>query len=412
MQPLQSVVARGRISILVLKRRAMAKEMAVACRDVKCKRQLCRSARRQTHMQVRERKLRLDLLAELRSAGAQSSTNQEDLEGNHELAPASQEITQRPSSQPQASTQQPQQSVLFNLPKDVFDSILDRVNPGVICSVLRPSCMQMRATLNETWWTQYCQRKLSGRQGFAYDLMRTRSGSAMHLALRLYPLLLQADWQFAAAAAEYKRAIALGQGPSESYAALAWLLMFGREGLPQGRPESFQVAEAGMRLGCVHCTGIVAHCLLELEGSGSAVMDRVRALQLARESAAAGSRYGQFVLGRMHWFGWGALVPNAAEALVHFRLAAAQGLEQAQRWHGIMYTVGSGVAQDHTEALRLYRQAADQGLPYACNEVACCYERGRGTAADRAEAIRWYKIALAGGWRDAAQALRRLGVAC
>ena len=70
------------------------------------------------------------------------SANQE--EGNHELVPASQEIAERPSSQPLASTQQPQHSVLLNLPKDVFDSVLDRVNPGVICSVLRTSCMQMR----------------------------------------------------------------------------------------------------------------------------------------------------------------------------------------------------------------------------------------------------------------------------
>ena len=75
-----------------------------------------------------------------------------------------------------------------------------------------------------------------------------------------------------------------------------------------------------------------------------------------------------------------------------------------------MYSLGSGVARDHTEALRLYRQAADQGLPYACNEVAHCYEKGRGTAVDKTEAIRWYKIALAGGWSDAARALRHLGL--
>jgi TPR repeat protein len=338
----------------------------------------------------------------------QRCTQEED---NRELVYSSQQdIHQRPPTQPLADTvtQQQQHCALFDLPDCIFNSILDRVSAGAICSVLRTSCKQMRATLNETWWTEYCQHKLSGWKGFGYDLIQTRSGSAMDLAMRLCPLLLQADWQFAAAAAEYELAIVLGQGPQEAYAELAWLKLFGREGLPKGMEESLQVAEAGMRLGCVHCTGIVAYCFTD--GCERLKIDRVRALQLARESAAAGSRYGQFVLGRLHWFGWGGLAMNVAEGLMHFRLAAAQGLDQAQRWLGMMYRVGSGLAPDQAEALRWYRKAADQGLPYACYEVAHCYEDGRGVAANRTKAIRWYKVALAAGWSDAANHLRRFGL--
>ena len=325
----------------------------------------------------------------------------------------SQEIAERQPLQLFKATQRPQHSALLSLPKDLFDSVLDHVNAGAICSVLRMSCKQICSTLNEIWWTQYCQRKLSGREEINCDAIKTRSGSAMHLALWLCPLLLRADWQFAAAAAEYERAIALEQMPSEAYAELSWLLIFGRDGVPKNEAKGLQVAEAGKRLGCMHCRGVVAHCIVE-GFLGGVEMGSLRdsqllvALQLARESAAAGSRYGQFVMGRLHWFVGEGRANNTASVHMYFRPAATQGLDQAQ-WHlGIVYGVGDGVAQDSAEALRWHRLAADQGHPQACYYVSLSYELGLGIGADRAEAVRWYKIALSAGWSYAAVGLRRL----
>ena len=51
-----------------------------------------------------------------------------------------------------------------------------------------------------------------------------------------------------------------------------------------------------------------------------------------------------------------------ATALSLFRLAADQGLANAQYNLGVMYERGEGVPQDYKEAVRLYRLAADQGL--------------------------------------------------
>ena len=44
-----------------------------------------------------------------------------------------------------------------------------------------------------------------------------------------------------------------------------------------------------------------------------------------------------------------------------YRLAAEQGLAEAQFYLGVMYRDGQGVAQDDVEAVRLWRLAAEQG---------------------------------------------------
>jgi TPR repeat protein len=72
----------------------------------------------------------------------------------------------------------------------------------------------------------------------------------------------------------------------------------------------------------------------------------VRGLQLACESATAGIKYGQHVLGRSYHSGARELQQDAAEALVYLRLAAEQGLEMAQQDLGELRERGIVVAQD------------------------------------------------------------------
>ena len=68
-----------------------------------------------------------------------------------------------------------------------------------------------------------------------------------------------------------------------------------------------------------------------------------KGLALGRESAAAGSCFGQFVVGSCYYFGAG-VAQDKAEAVRLWRLAAAQGDANAQSNLGVMFANGEGVA--------------------------------------------------------------------
>ena len=137
--------------------------------------------------------------------------------------------------------------------------------------------------------------------------------------------------------------------------------------------------------------------------------DAARSLALARASAGKGSKYGQLTLGKLYRLGEGGVAQDYAAAVAQFRLATAQGYDEAQNDLGYMHHKGQGVARDNAEALRWYKLAAAQGLGGALYNVGWFYEKGYSVAADRAEAIRWYKRAAAAGDTDAPNRLKRLG---
>jgi hypothetical protein len=149
----------------------------------------------------------------------------------------------------------------------------------------------------------------------------------------------------------------------KSLALKAWLFIEGREGCRRDEEWAFELANRGASLGCHHCEGVAAtlhwtccHC----HGvDGAEQQCRALAMDLAIASANAGSRYGQFALGRMQetW------ERNEAEALSWYRLAAAQYLDAAQCVLGYFET-----APDTQTAL--YRLAAAQGYPPALFSLA------------------------------------------
>ena len=49
--------------------------------------------------------------------------------------------------------------------------------------------------------------------------------------------------------------------------------------------------------------------------------------------------------------------------------------------------------EDDAEAARWYRLAADQGLADAQNNLGLMYDNGEGVPEDDAEAVRWYRLA-------------------
>jgi TPR repeat protein len=80
----------------------------------------------------------------------------------------------------------------------------------------------------------------------------------------------------------------------------------------------------------------------------------------------------------MHKDGHGGLVVDFDEAVRLRKLAAAQGLADAQFDLGVCYRDGRGVPLDLAEAARLFRLAADQGHASAQGALAVAYIRGDG----------------------------------
>ena len=217
---------------------------------------------------------------------------------------------------------------------------------------------------------------------------------------------LYASGQCDAALVPLQRAIDFGDLPSR--ALKAWLLIWEREGVVNDHQRAFELVEEGTRLGCHHCQGVMASCYFF--GCGCR-RHQMRSLELARESAGRGSRYGQYTLARLYRRGRGMLKMDVAQAVAFYRLAAAQGLDAAQCALGYQLTLpgNRGVARNYAEGLRLFHLAAAQGFPHALYGVAKCHECGWGVAADVAEAIRWYRRAEAGGDLDAPDKLLELG---
>jgi len=225
----------------------------------------------------------------------------------------------------------------------------------------------------------------------------------MPAALYQYALALVSTGQCATAMAQLNLAITKSHLPSR--ALMAHLLIKGREGVAEDRNRAFELAKEGAHLGCHHCQGVLAECYFWGYGIQR---NTALSLKLARNSSDTGSRYGQLTLGIQHYSGLGGLAMDDIQALAFYRLAAAQGLDDAHYFLGYMYFYGRGVVQHRTEALQWFKLAATQGHPLAMFFVAFCHQHGQGVVVDVEEAILWYRRALAAGHAFAASKLREL----
>jgi TPR repeat protein len=197
---------------------------------------------------------------------------------------------------------------------------------------------------------------------------------------------------------------AIDLGHLHSHALKAWLLIKGREGVPQDRIRAFNLVEKGTLLGCHHCQGVMAffytcgfRCLPDVS----------QLLEFAHKSSEKGSKYGLFALGCFHYYGLGDVSQNRIQAASFFRIAAAQNLDEAQCELGLLHLRGK-TQDDDDDVLRWFKLAAAQGHPEACYWIAFCHESGEGVDENKAEAIRWYKCAQAAGYPAAKFELERL----
>jgi TPR repeat protein len=93
---------------------------------------------------------------------------------------------------------------------------------------------------------------------------------------------------------------------------------------------------------------------------------------------------------------------NAIEGL---RLAAEDGVAQAQFSLGLRYENGTGVAKDPVQAIHWVRKAAEQGYDEAQYVLGCWNNGEDGFAKDPVEAAKWWEKAAAQGHADAQHCL-------
>jgi uncharacterized protein len=84
---------------------------------------------------------------------------------------------------------------------------------------------------------------------------------------------------------------------------------------------------------------------------------------------------------------------NYTEAAKWYRLAAEQGLADAQFIFANMYHEGRGVPQSYTESARWYRLAAEQGVVISQISLGLMYLLGQGVPQDYVRAHLWYNLA-------------------
>lgn len=116
--------------------------------------------------------------------------------------------------------------------------------------------------------------------------------------------------------------------------------------------------------------------------------DQSRALDLYRKAAAQGDPLASWLVGRRYVLGGGS--PRDLDAAQKWLKPAA-----AQNNAFAAYYLGRVMAErDYTKAPALYKIAADQGLPQAQYFYAKTLKDGRGIPQDRFNAYVWFTVAL------------------
>jgi TPR repeat protein len=110
--------------------------------------------------------------------------------------------------------------------------------------------------------------------------------------------------------------------------------------------------------------------------------------------AQANDPIAQATLGAMCTDGLG-VAQDAVVGNQWMQLAAKQNLPLAQYYLGVDYENGLGVAPDWNVAAQWYTKAANQGNPTALAYLGDMYRKGQGVPQSDAEAIRLYNLAVA-----------------
>jgi TPR repeat protein len=139
------------------------------------------------------------------------------------------------------------------------------------------------------------------------------------------------------------------------------------------------------------CEGVLAHYHFKRGYYFRANQGKIH--DAATRSAAAGSKYGQFVVGSIELF-----EKKPELAFAQFNLAAQQNYDQAQIVLGELHLRAN--PPDQVEALRLFKLAADQGNIHAFQLIANTHKKNaleRHDVNDYREAIQWFTFCKEAG---------------
>jgi len=120
--------------------------------------------------------------------------------------------------------------------------------------------------------------------------------------------------------------------------------------------------------------------------------DPGHALELYRKAAQQGDPLAGWMAGRLYFLG-GTVPHDVDAALKFFRIAASQN-----NAYGAYYMGRLMADKDYTKAPALYKIAADQGLPQAQYYYAKALKDGRGIPQDRFTADVWFTISADAGY--------------
>jgi TPR repeat protein len=239
-------------------------------------------------------------------------------------------------------------------------------------------------------------------------MVLTRIGSAQvsktHEGLYQQGMQLMLDKKCEIAAKVFASGVTLGS--TRCMAELSWMLCNGRLGVVKNGDRAFRLASLGVRENCSDCMAALSKCLAD--GSGCE-QNFALSIELAQQSASAGSRLGQYQLGVLNYDSLSHISHKYSRlqnpsmsihsAIHNLNLAAAHNMPSAVCKLGHLREKGCAVfPADHAEAVKLYRAAAAHGHPPAYFRLAICYERGHGVAADPRLAIEMYLKAHEAGF--------------
>lgn len=188
-----------------------------------------------------------------------------------------------------------------------------------------------------------------------------------------------------------------------SMAALAHILMDGREHIKQDHNRMFELLDIGLLKDCHECKGVTASFHMYRDWDPKSIpIDQC--FQLAKSSAKRNSKFGMEALGMYHLH---TIDGNRDRAIEYLDKAARLGECKSMYKLGMMHRWGNCLPQDTSQAAIWYELAAAQGFPGTLDLIAQMYKDGVGVPCDIDKAIYWYKRAVAANCRDATLFLDR-----
>jgi len=127
----------------------------------------------------------------------------------------------------------------------------------------------------------------------------------------------------------------------------------------------------------------------------------------ALPKAEQGDTKSQYAVGEMFEKGKGT-VKDTRKAFKWYNEAAKQNDKKAAYKVGRAYLDGKGVSKNYKKAHDWFKKSANKKYVRAEYYLGTLYEKGQGVPKNYNEALNWYKRALAGGYNNASEGIKRV----